>query len=387
MASAPRTDFEIGTDRFEDLVVNPTGSEGFHYFYDKRRRSLIKRFLLGESAQRKIKVFCEVTLIQKGDRFTPRLIFSRRTPDDEIAKEGASTGSGIKGRVDVSDYHENFWKLINWIGTCKNVEVPGESFSLVKANDAALIEEARDRDPATKAAIVKALAGEVSFSQNEINQMLDRKGKLEEFGRGLTDHADDEGWWQKFLNENKWIFGYGLNYQILNIAQAQPNYGGTRADGRGGQRGDYLGATQGDLSFTRLVEIKTPATALVQGSGEIRSGAWSLGKEMLDGLAQLQANCDTWEKDGSRTDENRDRFDAAGVHTVEPKGILVVGSLDQLKEPRSKYQTFQRFREGLHGVEILTFDELHKRASFIVGQDEEGPPDEAGPDAKGRPAS
>jgi len=369
IASTPSTDFRIGTDRFEDLEIHPSGSEGFHYFYDKRRRSLIKRFLLGESPQRK--TFCEVTLIQKGDRFTPRLTFSRRTPEDQIVKEAApGGGSGIKGRVDVSDYHENFWKLINWIGTCANVDVPGEPFSLVKASDAALIEALRGRDPESKAAVVKAVAGEVSFSQKEINQMLNRKGKLEEFRKGLTAYADDEGWWQKFLNDNKWIFGYGLNYQILNIEQAQPSYGGTRADGRGGQRGDYLSATQGALSFTRLVEIKTPATALIQGKSEIRNGAWSLGKDLLDGLAQLQANCDTWEKDGSRTDDNRDRFDNAGIHTVEPKGILVVGSLGQIKDPRSKYQTFERFREGLHGVEILTFDELYERAKFIVGQDE-----------------
>jgi len=368
IASTQSTDFQIGTDRFEDLEIRASGSEGFHYFYDKRRRSLIKRFLLGESAQRK--VFCEVTLIQKADRFEPRLAFSRRTAEGEIVKE-ATGDSSVKGRVDLSDYHENLWKLINWISTCASIDVPEEPFSLVKADDAALIDAIRDRDPASKAAVVKALAGEVSFSQGEINQMLDRKGKLEEFAKGLTDHSDEEGWWQEFLRDNKWIFGYGLNYQILNIEQPQPNYGGTRADGRGGQRGDYLGATQGDLSFTRLVEIKTPATAIVQGQAEIRSGAWSLGKEMLDGLAQLQANCDTWEKEGSRTDENRDRFDAAGIHTVEPKGILVVGNLDQVKDSRSKYQTFQRFREGLHGVEILTFDELHKRASFIVGQDED----------------
>ena len=366
IASATRTDFQIGTDRFEDLVVHPTGTEGFHYFYDKRRRSLIKRFILGESAQRK--VYCEVALIQKGDRFTPRLIFSRRTADGEIVKEAAGD-SGVKGRVDLSDYHENFWKLINWISTCASVDVPEEPFSLVKADDAALIEAIRDRDPASKTAVVKALAGEVSFSQGEINQMLDRKGKLEEFRQALTDRATDEGWWQSFFEDNKWIFGYGLNYQIINVEQAQPNYGGTRVEGRGSQRGDYLGATQGDLSFTVLVEIKTPATALIQGRDEIRNGAWSLGKDFTDGLAQLQANCDTWENEGSKTQDNRDRLDAAGIQTVEPKGILVVGTLDQINDPRSKYRTFQRFRAGLHGVEILTFDELYRRASFIVGQD------------------
>jgi hypothetical protein len=43
------TNFPIGTDRFKDLEIHPFGSKGFHYFYDKRWRSPVNRFLLGKS--------------------------------------------------------------------------------------------------------------------------------------------------------------------------------------------------------------------------------------------------------------------------------------------------------------------------------------------------
>jgi hypothetical protein len=67
--------------------------------------------------------------------------------------------------------------------------------------------------------------------------------------------------------------------------------------------------------------------------------------------------------------ENRDLLERRGVYTVQPKGIIVVGTLRLLDE-RSKHETFQRFRTCIHGIDILTFDKLLARAAFIVGRDE-----------------
>jgi hypothetical protein len=160
-------------------------------------------------------------------------------------------------------------------------------------------------------------------------------------------------------------FGYGLNYQILRQEQVQPHYGGTRVDGRGGQRGDYLTSTSGETNFTVLVEIKTPGTPLLQGKAEIRSGAWSLSKELTDALAQIEANIDTWDKQGSLQPDNREELENRGIYTVQPKGIIVIGNLSQLNN-RSKRETFQRFRRSIHGIDIITFDELYARAKYIV---------------------
>jgi hypothetical protein len=57
------------------------------------------------------------------------------------------------------------------------------------------------------------------------------------------------------------------------------------------------------------------------------------------------------------------------IFTVKPKGIIVIGSLSDL-DTRSKRETFQRFRKSIHGVDILTFDELYQRARFIVDHKE-----------------
>jgi hypothetical protein len=172
---------------------------------------------------------------------------------------------------------------------------------------------------------------------------------------------------KNFHLENKWIFGYGLNYQILRQKQPQPHYGGTRVDGLGAQRGDMLTATAGDIGFTVLVEIKKPRTPLLQGVKEIRRGAWILSKELTDALSQIEANRSAW-LENSKQPYNMDTLETERVYTVQPKGIIVIGSLSQVAELRTKRDTFERFRKSIHGVEILTFDELLHRARFIVDQ-------------------
>ena len=82
-----------------------------------------------------------------------------------------------------------------------------------------------------------------------------------------------------FFFENEWIFGYGLNYQFLDLITDQPNYGGADFTGSGTQRGDFLAHTEGAARFTVLVEIKTPVTYLLaydknSKAREVRNDTW-----------------------------------------------------------------------------------------------------------------
>jgi hypothetical protein len=105
----------------------------------------------------------------------------------------------------------------------------------------------------------------------------------------------------------------------------------------------------------------------LQGSTEIRNGAWSLAKDLTDALSQIEANIDMCNKEGSVQEDNRDALDGMGVYTVQPEGIIVVGSLSQLdKRSNIKWETFQRFGRSIHGIDIITFDEFFQRAKYIV---------------------
>jgi len=203
------------------------------------------------------------------------------------------------------------------------------------------------------------LATRLSYAriQNE------RRSGLHTFESNLNKRQD-ESWWEDFFERNTWIFGYGLNYKILKSVQTQAHYGGTNVTGRGAQKGDFLQRTEAFIRFTVLVEIKKPHTEIF-GKTQYRNGAWELHEELTGGVSQLQANCSKWEKEGSQTEANREAMLRQRVFTVQPKGILVIGHTNQLTDV-SKRNTFELFRRNVLNPEILTFDELHERAKFIV---------------------
>jgi Domain of unknown function (DUF4263) len=91
-----------------------------------------------------------------------------------------------------------------------------------------------------------------------------RENAVNEFQGHLEADDWSEGEWQKFFERNTWIFGYGLNYQFLSTITPQPEYGGRLLTGKGGQRGDFLTATEADRRSTVLVEIKRPDSLLVE---------------------------------------------------------------------------------------------------------------------------
>ena len=198
----------------------------------------------------------------------------------------------------------------------------------------------------------------------------DRVVVLQLFERMLSDTTTTENDWQNFFEDNTWIFGYGLRYQILRIVQSQPYYGGKTIGGTGGQRGDFLTATEAEKRFTCLVEIKKPSTRLLNRS-QYRNGAWGISDELAGAISQVQINCAEWEMYGARTEQNRELL--PGVFTVSPKGIVVIGKTSELDD-LDKRNSFERFRREIRNPEIITYDELFERAKFIVGESEQTGP-------------
>jgi len=195
----------------------------------------------------------------------------------------------------------------------------------------------------------------------------ERQKALGKFESNLEQELD-EPTWHDFFKKNTWIFGYGLNYQILKPIQSQPYVGGQNLEGRGGQNPDFLARTEATVKFTVWVEIKKPTTALFGGNEPYRSGVWRLGNDLVGGVSQLQVNCHKWETEGSRTEENQELL--TDIYTIQPKGILVIGHLRQLGRQTDKRNTFELYRRNILNPEIITFDELYDRAKFIV----ENPP-------------
>lgn len=197
----------------------------------------------------------------------------------------------------------------------------------------------------------------------------ERQNVLKKFAFNLTQERGED-FWQEFFEENQWIFGYGLKYHFLSQLENQPSYGGTNFSGHGNQKGDFLLNTEADIKFTVLVEIKKPTSCLLAttktgNSKRYRNGAWLLSSDLLGGVSQLQINCKTWQE-SSRSVQNTDILNSENIHTISPKGILVIGKISELEKNREQIETFESFRRGISNPEILTFDELYERARFIA---------------------
>ncbi len=193
-----------------------------------------------------------------------------------------------------------------------------------------------------------------------------RQESVERFAWALEEDAWSEVEWDHFFHDNIWIFGYGLDYQFLSQVQNQAHLGGTTMAGTGGQRLDFIMATQATAKFTVLVDIKKPDSQLV--GKEYRNNVHLLGEEIVGGVAQLQSYCRRWVVEGSRQEDNSTALQEAGIYTYEPRGILVVGQTKQLDNPGKK-ATFELFRRNLHNPTVLTYDELLERAKFVGAAD------------------
>jgi len=174
--------------------------------------------------------------------------------------------------------------------------------------------------------------------------------------------------WQAFFKEQAWILGGVHDIQYLSEISDQPIFSGSNFQGQGEKRGDFLTCTSGNARFTSIVEIKKATTSLLQ-SQAYRQGVYCPSSELNGGLAQLRTYLRKWLIEGSRTDENKDILENAGIHTVQPMGILIIGNLDEIKADRKKREAFEVFRYNQKDVHIVTFDEVYARAERLLGSD------------------
>lgn len=192
-----------------------------------------------------------------------------------------------------------------------------------------------------------------------------RNAQVKDFRTHLQQCDWLEPDWQRFFENNTWIFGYGLIYQFLHTIEGNPSLGGKDLTGKGSQEGDYLLATSAETRFTVLVEIKRPDADLVTDN-KYRNRTYEFGEDLTGGVAQLQQQCWRWATEGSRSDENRDLLESQGIFTHDPRGLLVIGNTSKIRNDRDKMRTFESFRRNLHNPEVITFDELLYRAEKAV---------------------
>ncbi|WP_439695375.1 Shedu anti-phage system protein SduA domain-containing protein [Mucilaginibacter sp. AW1-7] len=231
------------------------------------------------------------------------------------------------------------------------------------------------------------LSGKINTA--EILEMSHRKEQLLEFNRLLTDKAyfdkqiesgkGTESVWQKFFEDNPWIFGFGLNYIFnapLSGRKLEQTVAGYSVAGHG-KRTDALLKTTGLIQTLCFGEIKTHRKSILKDTlTPYRSSSWAISDELAGGIAQVQR---TVQKSLMNIAEALSMPDEDGyksknpVYLYKPKSFLIIGSLDEFRNENGdihedKFSSFELFRRSVNDVEIITFDELYERADAIVNK-------------------
>lgn len=212
-----------------------------------------------------------------------------------------------------------------------------------------------------------------------------RKKQLDVFEKLLTNQdyfgslklkkqATNEGLWQRYFEKNPWIFGYGLGYIFLSglddkkLEQVVQGYSITT----NGKRVDALMKTKGIISNLCFIEIKTHTTELLE-SKPYRSGCWAPSKELAGAISQVQGTVASAVENLSSKINLSDEFGnptSEEIYNFQPKSYLVIGSMAEFTTEhgvnKEKLRSFELLRKNILNPEIITFDELHERARFIV---------------------
>lgn len=386
--------FVVGEDDFTDLEIHPKeGNTAFTYFYDPRERRLIKEFVLGESEQRIFR--CVVTLIAKGDKFEPRLNLKK----DNKTKTGYQRGQErlandrdnvlVVSAIDLGSCHENFWELVSFLASLTEVEFPGKPVAIVPHDLRGLASLLTDAD-ADQAREVVLTAMRGRLTEADLRLLVDRRAAIEEFRRLLAEadyraqriertHArGEEPMWQAFFEEQPWIFGHGLTLvacEGFDVDKLEQYTTGYDAFTQSGNRVDSLMLTLGVIQSLMFVEIKKASTDLLD-SEAYRSGVFRPSGELSGAVSQVQtaAHRAVQGLADIATRKDHDGWPLGDFGTVEPRKVVVIGQLGEFTGDgginENLYRSFELYRRSIHGVEVITFDELLARARFILRHDE-----------------
>lgn len=216
----PKVDFIVGTDDFTDLQVIKHLTEQLHGFRQTSSGNIIDYFVLRES--KSVNHVCKVTLILKtgDDRLTPRLAFSIRYRSTGEIVDDSAAEHDIKAAVDLSECHENYWKLVSYLKSLRELDIPDEHFSLTPNNTDQIKFALTQRHAETIAALTSVLTEDPTFSISVADalELNHRRTRLGQFQAALQGNVK-ESWWKDFFDNNKWNFGYGLDYRIGSLSE------------------------------------------------------------------------------------------------------------------------------------------------------------------------
>lgn len=189
---------------------------------------------------------------------------------------------------------------------------------------------------------------------------------LADFRADLGDakKARDESHWQAFFETNPFALQQLFGVPVVAILPHHLEVRSARSDRAGARVTDFFLRN----ALTReglIVEIKTPAAELLESRPYRGTGSSAVHRPhpaLTGAVAQLQ----------SQKESLRDKLTQKlpyddpllDVSHAAPRGALIVGTVGDLMG--AELESFRRYRDGLHDVLLLGFDEVAGRLQVLI---------------------
>jgi len=336
-----RSEFVVGVDDFARLEIRDSGKNGFYYFFDKPGGRLIKQFVL--EIRPRVVTLCDVVLIAKDDRFTPRLRLWKR---DESRKAKDSTAEveprTVKSVVSLGECHDAFWDLITFLQSVKEVDVPRTPFSMVQGTDHAFLQKVLTtfNTPDMQRLLIQAKQDDVRNLYAAVRHAKN-KSALDEF-RQLIYRDARELEFQAWFQANTWAFGV----EYLHIY----------ATSRIGIHSDSDFIAQSLDEYHDLVELKRPSMVLL--TFDASHSNWYASSELSKAIGQAAAYLHAMER------SRAELLDEDGITVLKPRIKIIAGLTSDFDEPRRR--ALRLLNNSLHGIEIISYDQVDARAQRFI---------------------
>lgn len=178
----------------------------------------------------------------------------------------------------------------------------------------------------------------------------------------------NEEFWQQMFIKHSFLLSQIFAYPVAIIRQ-KAYVGGKEIDNRHGKIVDILGRVASSGSAV-LVEIKTPETDLL--GREYRDDVFPQSGELSGAIGQVLHYRESLLSNLNHLIKGRPGV----LSTSEPRCVVIAGNARKQLTDEAKMGSFERLRERLFGVTVVTYDELFGRVAELIAL-LEGSPREA----------
>ncbi|MBN2135093.1 MAG: DUF4263 domain-containing protein [Acidobacteria bacterium] len=269
-------------------------------------------------------------------------------------------------------------------GTTTYIPIDEGLQSLLNSNDYELI-KLLDNNPQNGSKLLSKLLTWISkaddpiesvklLQQLDINnlQQLNSVIGIQTFNIVLNEwkkntHNNNESFWQNFFTKYSFVLSQVFASPVIIFGE-RAYLGGKSISNEGGKNVDFVLKNEISNNIV-LLEIKTPATKLL--GGEYRN-VNPISSELSGAIAQIINYKDTLQKEyHSILAKSENEF-----KSFEPNCVIIAGNYRNQIISKEQSSSFELFRSHLHGIEIITYDELFERikqlVDFLSGNNEEG---------------